>query len=57
MRKNQLIDLNVDEILEKHADMVYRIAFVQMKNQSDAEDIFQEVFLWLVKYLHTIKGE
>ncbi|MEI5993930.1 RNA polymerase sigma factor [Candidatus Enterococcus mansonii] len=57
MKKSKLVGLDVDEIVEEYADMVYRIAFVQMKNQSDAEDIFQEVFLRLVKYSHTIKGE
>jgi len=39
----------VDEVVDKYADMVYRIAFTQMKNKSDAEDIFQEVFLKLCK--------
>jgi len=37
----------VDEIVAKYADMVYRIAFTQMKNKTDADDIFQEVFLKL----------
>jgi len=37
----------VDEIVDKHADMVYRIAFTHMKNKTDADDIFQEVFLKL----------
>ena len=39
----------VDEIVDKYADMVYRIAFTQMKNKADADDIFQEVFLKLCK--------
>ena len=37
----------VDEVVNKHADMVYRIAFTHMKNKADADDIFQEVFLKL----------
>ncbi len=39
------------------ADMVYRIALLHMKNKSDAEDIFQAVFLRLVRYADRIKGE
>jgi RNA polymerase sigma-70 factor (ECF subfamily) len=39
----------VNEVVDKYADMVYRIAFTQTKNQADADDIFQEVFLKLCK--------
>ena len=39
----------VDEVVDKYSDMVYRIAFTQRKNKSDADDIFQEVFLKLCK--------
>jgi len=39
----------VDNAVDKYADMVYRIAFTQMKNKADADDIFQEVFLKLCK--------
>lgn len=49
--------LNIDEIVNKYADMVYRIAVTQMKNTHDAQDIFQEVFLRLVKNMDTIKSE
>lgn len=35
-------------VIIKYQDMVYRIAFVYLKNRSDAQDITQEVFL---KYL------
>ena len=39
----------VDEVVDKYADMVYRIAFTHMKNNADTDDIFQEVFLKLCK--------
>ena len=39
----------VDEVVDKYSDMVYRIAFTQMKNKTDADDVFQEVFLKLCK--------
>lgn len=35
----------VEQIIQKYADMVYRLACAQAQNRSDAEDIFQEVFL------------
>lgn len=38
-----------EEILHRFADMVYRLALSQIKNKSDAEDIFQEVFLRYVR--------
>ncbi|MDF2557046.1 MAG: polymerase subunit sigma-24 [Bacillales bacterium] len=37
------------EIIAKYADMVYKLAFSQTKNNADADDIFQEVFLRLVR--------
>ena len=39
----------VDEIVDKYADMVFRIAFTHTKNRTDADDVFQEVFLKLCK--------
>ena len=40
-----------------YADMVYRLAYINAKNKPDAEDIFQEVFLRLLKYKDRIKSE
>ena len=39
----------IENILKKYADTVYRIAFVRVKNRSDAEDITQEVFVRFIK--------
>ena len=41
-RKREAVD--VEEALHIYGDMVYRLALVQMKNRSEAEDVFQEVF-------------
>lgn len=30
---------------KKHSDTVYRLAFARLKNQTDADDVLQEVFL------------
>lgn len=46
-----------DEILEKYADMVYRICFLYMRNKTDAEDAFQNVFLKLVKSKKQFKNQ
>lgn len=49
--------IDVEEALQTYGDMVYRLALVQMKNRSEAEDVFQEVFLRLVRYRDRIQGE
>ncbi|MDO5519344.1 MAG: sigma-70 family RNA polymerase sigma factor [bacterium] len=55
MSEQELPD--IDSIIDNYSDMVYRIALTQMKNVSDAQDVFQEVFLRLVKYLPTLHSE
>jgi len=44
------------ELFEMFSDMVYRIAIVRTNQPTDADDIFQEVFLRLVKYQKTLKS-
>jgi RNA polymerase sigma-70 factor (ECF subfamily) len=39
----------IDEVISQYSAMVYRLAFSQTKNSSDADDIFQEVFLRYIK--------
>lgn len=36
-------------IIKRNSDMVYRLAFSQMKNKSDADDVYQEVFFRYIK--------
>ena len=43
--------------IDNYADMVYRIALTQMKNTTDADDIFQEVFVRLVRNIHKLQSE
>ena len=45
------------EIIEKYGDLVYRIAFNQTKRKEEADDVFQEVFLRLMKNLHKLQDE
>lgn len=35
----------ISAAIEKHADMVRRICFLYLRNSTDVEDVFQEVFL------------
>lgn len=49
--------IDTGRALEEYGDMVYRIALLHMKNKSDAEDVFQEVFLRLVRYKDKIESE
>lgn len=49
--KDMTLEECFDIAIKKYADMVYRIAINQMKNESDAEDVFQEVFIkWMQHY-------
>jgi RNA polymerase sigma-70 factor (ECF subfamily) len=48
---------DINELIEMYSDMVYKIALVQMKNRDNADDIFQEVFLRLVKNLSKIDSQ
>ena len=41
-----------EDIVVKYSDMVYKIAYAKVGNRSDADDIFQNVFL---KYLNNKK--
>lgn len=35
----------ISQIISRHADMVFRLCIVYLKNRADAEDAFQDVFL------------
>lgn len=35
----------IDQVVSMYANRIYRIAFSRLKNQSDAQDIVQEVFM------------
>lgn len=48
--------ITVDSAIDRYADMVYRLALSQMKNKSDADDLFQEVFVRLVSNVHKLES-
>lgn len=41
-------DQSVEEVFQEYGNMLYRIAFVMMKNAFDAEDVVQDT---LIKYM------
>jgi len=43
--------------IEKYADMVRRICFLYLRNSSDVEDVFQEVFLKFFLYVPQFENE
>ncbi len=51
------MNLTTDDVINKYSNMVYRLSFSQTKNISDADDIFQEVFLRYIKYNKTFESE
>lgn len=44
---------SVESVISNYGDMIYRIAFSITKNKSDADDVFQDVFLKYIKQLNT----
>ncbi len=46
-----------ESVVKKYADMVYRLAFAQARSGSDADDIFQEVFLRYVRSRPVFESE
>lgn len=49
--------VDLDRAVDQYSDMIYRIAMSYTKNETQAQDVFQETFLRLVKYRDTIESE
>ena len=47
----------MERILEEYGDMVYRMAFIQLKNRDAADDLYQEVWLKFIKHDKRIEPE
>jgi len=50
------INNKITSALDQYSDMVRRICFIYLKNNSDADDVFQEVFLVLLKNKATFES-
>lgn len=49
--------VDLEDAVRQYADMIYRIAMTITGNEPDAEDVFQETFLRLVKNQRKIQSE
>lgn len=56
-RQTGQADWDLNAVVSRYADMVLRLAMARCRNQSDAEDIFQEVFLRFLRAQHKITSE
>lgn len=48
--------ITAEAAIDRYADMVYRLALAQMKNRTDADDLFQEVFVRLVSHIGELQS-
>ncbi len=47
----------IEEYLNKYGDMIYRLAYIQMKNREQTDDIYQDVFLKLLQQKPNLQSE
>lgn len=45
----------IDELINQYADMVLQIAYQNLYNKSDSEDVTQEVFIKLMRNIDSLK--
>lgn len=48
---------DIENIVEKYADMIVRIGYLNLKNMEDAEDVAQEVFIKLIEHKPDFENE
>jgi len=56
MRSQPLTREQAEKVVETWSDTVYKLAFAQTRNRSDADDIYQEVFLRYVRKAPTFES-
>ena len=49
--------MEIEEKIRKYSNTVYRVAYSILKNETDAEDIFQETFIKFYKNIEKMKNE
>lgn len=47
----------IEEILKKYGDMIYRMAYIQVKNRDVADDMYQEVCMRLIRQNTRVEPE
>lgn len=56
-QKSLRTDDDVNGVMDRYADMIYKVALSQTKNTANAEDIFQEVFLRYLRSSQSFESE
>lgn len=51
------MNISIEEIVEKYSNMIMQIAYQNVFNKSDSEDITQEVFIKLMKNIKKFDNE
>lgn len=51
------MNIEIDEIVEKYSNMIMQIAFQNVFNKTDAEDITQEVFIKIMRNISIFQNE
>lgn len=57
MRGCVFINISCENVIADYSDLVYRIAVTHVKSRQDADDIFQDVFISLIKNINDIDNE
>lgn len=51
------MNISIEEIVERYSNMIMQIAYQNVFNKSDSEDITQEVFIKLIKNIEKFNNE
>lgn len=49
--------MELDQLVERYADLVYQLALTRTRSPADADDITQEVFLRAFRHVHELTDE
>lgn len=49
-------EINVNNVIDKYADMINRIAYRYLNSKEDTEDVVQEVFIKYMKFINSGKS-
>lgn len=56
-KEHRTSPVDIDKIVADYSDLVYQLAYAQMRNKNDADDIYQEVFLRYIRKKPVLKNE
>ena len=47
----------ISDVIERYRDIVFRLAFTYLRNQADADDVTQDVFVKLIRSSHDFESD